>query len=130
MRAGTETEIDAAFANVVSLQAEGVVVSPDPFFDTRRAQLVAAAARLAVPAIYFERDFCTSGGLISYGSSLANVYREMGIYAGRILNGENPAELPVVQPTKFELVINLKTAKTLAIAVPQSLLVAADEVIE
>jgi putative ABC transport system substrate-binding protein len=130
VKAGTEAEIDAAFANVVSLQAEGVVVSPDPFFDTRREQLVAAAARHAVPAIYFERGFCASGGLISYGSSLATVYREMGIYAGRILNGENPAELPVVQPTNFEFVINLKTAKTLGIAVPQNLLVAADEVIE
>jgi putative ABC transport system substrate-binding protein len=91
---------------------------------------VSAAAHYKVPTIYFERGFCTSGGLISYGSDLAAVYREMGVYAGRILSGEKPADLPVVQPTKYDLVINLKTAKALGLSVPQSLLVAADEVIE
>jgi putative ABC transport system substrate-binding protein len=130
VKASTEGEIEATFASVASLQADGLVVSPDPFFDTRRAQLVAAAAHFTIPTIYFERGFCTTGGLISYGSNLAEVYREMGVYAGRILNGEKPADLPVQQPTKFELFINLKTAKTLGLTVPQTLLATADEVIE
>ena len=130
LKASTEDEIDGAFASVDGLQADGVVVSADPFFDTRRRQLVDAAARHRISTIYFEREFCNFGGLIGYGSNLADVYRQMGVYSGRILNGENPADLPVVQPTNFELVINLKTAKVLGIDVPARLLVTADQVIE
>jgi putative ABC transport system substrate-binding protein len=130
LEARTESEIDAAFASVVCLQGDGLVVSADPFFDTRREQLVAAAARNRVPTIFFERGFCESGGLISYGSSLTDVYRQMGGYAGRILNGEKPADLPVVQPTNFEFVINLKAAKELGLNPPERLLATASDVIE
>jgi putative tryptophan/tyrosine transport system substrate-binding protein len=130
VKAANGSDIDSAFASVGDLHVDGVVVSPDPFFDTRREQLANAAADYKVPTIYFERGFCKSGGLISYGSDLSAVYREMGVYAGRILSGEKPEDLPVVQPTKYDLVVNLKTAKTLGLTVPQSLLVAADEVIE
>jgi putative tryptophan/tyrosine transport system substrate-binding protein len=130
LKASTENEIDAAFASVASSQGDGLVVAADPFFDTRREQLVNAADRNRVPTIFFERGFCATGGLISYGSSLADVYRQMGVYAGRILNGEKPADLPVVQPTNFELVINVKAAKELGLEVPERLLATANEVFE
>jgi putative ABC transport system substrate-binding protein len=130
VEASTESEIDGALASVVGSQGDGLVASADPFFDTRRVQLVSAADRHRVPTIFFEREFCAFGGLISYGSSLTDVYREMGIYAGRILNGEKPADLPVVQPTNFELIINLKAAKVLGLNVPEKLLATANEVIE
>ena len=120
------SEIDGAFANLGVLRADGLVIGPVGF----RPQIAALALRRAVPAIALHRDFAISGGLLSYGPSLTAVYRMKGIYAGGILKGAKPADLPVMQPTKFELVINLKTAKALGLSVPQSLLARADEVIE
>ncbi len=130
VRASTESEIETAFASLADLHAGGLVVAADPFFDTRREQLIAAAARHSMPTNYFERGFIELGGLVSYGTSLAGVYHEVGLYAARILKGEKAADLPVQQPTKFELVINLKTAKALGLTVPPLLLAQADEVIE
>jgi ABC-type uncharacterized transport system substrate-binding protein len=130
LKASTEGEIDAAFAALVQQQAAALVVSSDPFFSSRREQIVALAARHAVPAIYEFREFVTAGGLISYGASLKFIFRQVGIYTGKILKGAKPADLPVVQPTTFELVINLKTAKALGLTIPPSILAQADEVIE
>jgi putative ABC transport system substrate-binding protein len=130
LNAGTESEIDAAFAALVKLQAGALLVGADPFLLTRREQFVALAARHSVPAIFAFREIAVSGGLISYGTSLTDTYRQTGVYVGRILAGAKPADLPVQQPTKFELVINLKTAKALGLTVPQSILIRADEVIE
>ena len=130
LKAGTESEIDAAFASLVQLQAGSLAVDPDAFLLSRRAQLVALASRHAVPAIYPHRQFVAAGGLISYGIDDTVVNRQAGIYAGRILKGAKPADLPVEQSTKFEFVINLQTARSVGIDVPATLLTRADKVIE
>ena len=128
--ATSEGEIDTAFANAVQLQAGALIIGPEPVFLDRREQLLRLAARHALPTIYFSREFVAAGGLISYGADIVAAYHLAGIYAGKILNGASPADLPVEQPTRYSLAINLKTAKALGLTVPQSMLQRADEVIE
>jgi putative ABC transport system substrate-binding protein len=130
VRASTSREIDAAFAAIVSQRSSALFVAADPFFNTRRIQLSLAAMRHAVPAIYSGREYADVGGLMTYGSDIADAYRQVGDYAGRILKGAKPADMPVVQADKFELIINHQTARMLDLTVPQTLLTAADEVIE
>jgi putative tryptophan/tyrosine transport system substrate-binding protein len=130
VRARTETEIDAVFTVLGERRVSALLVNTDPFFLARPALFASLAARNRIPVIYAQREFVAVGGLISYGASLADGYRQVGIYAGRILRGERPADLPVVQPTKFEIAINLKTARALGLEVPPTLLALADVVIE
>ena len=130
LRASTELEFDAVFESIARLRAGGLVISSDSFFYSRSKQLASLASRHSVPMIFPFREFVAAGGLVSYGGSNTEMYRIAGIYTGRILNGEKPADLPVQQVTKVELVINLKSAKVLGITVPLALLVRADEVIE
>jgi putative ABC transport system substrate-binding protein len=130
LSASTPGEIDDAFASIANMRFDGLIIGDDPFFVSRREQLVALTSRYAVPAIYQFSQFAAAGGLISYGPSLADAVRQAGIYAGKILKGAKPAELPVQQPTTFELLITVKTARGLGITVPPSLLARADEVIE
>src|SRR6516225_236076 len=130
VEAGDENGLETAFASLPSLQAGALVVGADPFFNARRNQIVALAARYSMPTIYEWREFVEAGGLISYGPSLTGVYRQIGTYVARILGGEKPADLPVIQPTLFELAFNVTTAKTLGIAIPPMIVARADKVIE
>ncbi len=130
LRAGSERELDMAFAAVLQLRAGALVINADAFFNSRSEQLAELALRHRVPAFYQYRQFAAAGGLASYGSRLADAYRQVGIYTGRILKGEKPADLPVQQATKVELIINLKTAKALGLDLAMTLLARADEVIE
>jgi ABC-type uncharacterized transport system substrate-binding protein len=128
--ASTNGDIDTAFATLVKKRADALLVSPDPLFVTRRVQLITLAVRYVLPALYHRRELAEAGGLMSYGSDLPDQWRQAGVYVGRILKGEKPAEMPVQLPTRFDFVINLQTAKTLAIEIPATLLARADEVIE
>jgi putative ABC transport system substrate-binding protein len=130
LNASNGDEIDAAFATLVSERADALLVAPDAVLNSRRVQIAILAARHSVPAMYTVRDYAEAGGLISYGANVTDSVRQQGVYAGRILKGTKPADLPVVQSTKFELVINLRTAKALGIEIPPALLARADEVIE
>jgi putative ABC transport system substrate-binding protein len=130
LKAGTDAEIETAFAAIAQRQVRALLVNTDSFLSSRRERIVTAIAGLAIPAVYSQREFLSAGGLMSYGTNIADGYRQAGIYVGRILKGAKPSELPVVLPAKFELVINLKTARTLGLEVPAGLMTSADEVIE
>jgi len=130
LQASTDSEIDEAFASIASLHVPALIVHGDPFFDTRVDKLAALALRQALPTIYQFREYAVAGGLMSYGVDLADAYRQVGVYTGRILKGAKPADLPVLQPTRFNLVINMKTAKAIGLSVPGDVLSIADEVIE
>jgi putative ABC transport system substrate-binding protein len=130
VNASTEPELDEVFASLAKSKISGLVVPAEPFFDSQRDRMVALAARYSVPAIYGLREYAVAGGLMSYGTSLPDTYRRAAIYVGRVLNGEKPADLPVMQPTKYDLVVNVKTANALGLNIPEQLFALADEVIE
>jgi putative ABC transport system substrate-binding protein len=130
LNAITDSELDAAFATLNQQPVDAMVVATNPFFIARAKQIAAFAASHSLPVIYGRREFAEAGGLMSYGADIADTYRQVGIYAGRILKGDTPADLPVFQPTKFELVINRKTAKALGLEIPDKLIALADEVIQ
>ena len=130
LKATDEDEFESAFAALAHLKVDALIVGTDPFFTSRRERIVALASRYSVPAIYEWQEFATAGGLISYGASLTSLYREAGVYVGKVLKGAKPADLPIQQPTKFELVVNLNAAKALGLTVPPILITAADKVIE
>jgi putative tryptophan/tyrosine transport system substrate-binding protein len=129
-KAGSEAEITEAYANFSQQNVDAVILDADSFYQNKREQIVALAARYRLPTMYFSREFIALGGLMSYGTSIPDIYRQLGIYIGRILKGAKPADLPVLRPTKFELAVNLKTAKALGLTVPPTVLARADEVIE
>jgi putative ABC transport system substrate-binding protein len=130
LRASSEQEIDTAFSTLVELKTDALLLIPDPYFQSQRNRFAQLAARYSMPTIYYSREYVAAGGLVSYGANFTGAFRQAGNYVGRILRGARPADLPVVQPTKFDLALNLKTAKALGVAVPPSLLARADEVIE
>jgi putative tryptophan/tyrosine transport system substrate-binding protein len=130
LEAANESEIDVAFAALAQEKPDALIVNPDPYMTSRREQIVALLARLSMPSMHSPRDWVVSGALMSYATNVVDSYRQAGVYAGRILKGEKPGDLPVMQPTRFELVINLKTAKALGLQIPDKLLALADEVIE
>jgi putative ABC transport system substrate-binding protein len=130
LEASTDTELDAAFGKLKQIQSDALLVTADPFLFTRARRIVTSCAEQAIPTLYYRREFAEAGGLVSYGSNPDETYHLLGTYVGRVLKGEKPADLPVVRPTKFEMVINLKTAKSLGLAVPPDVLALADEVIE
>jgi len=129
-KASNEPDLDATFATMVQQQVGALVVASDPFFWSRRGKVVSLAARYGLPAIYYLPEFSLAGGLMAYGNNLPEIYRLVGVYVGRILKGEKPADLPVMQSTKFQFIINLKTAKTLGLSISPALFATADEVIE